>query len=110
MPALVRSVIAFALLALPSFASACLPADPYDYPVRGAYLGVFFAGVIMVTLELFRLRTDSAALKRRLRLTAFGFGLVLAISLFLACVLESLQAGWQENQPAQSLGNSVQKC
>lgn len=106
---LARSFIAFALLALPAFVSACLPGDPYDYPIRGAYLGVFFAGVMAMTLELFRLRTDSVVLKRRLRLTAFGFGLVLIVSLLLACALSTLRASWQESLPEFS-GSSVQKC
>lgn len=104
-----RAFIALALLiALPSFALARIPADPYDYPIRGAYLGVFVAGVMVVTLELFRFRFRSAAVKRGFRLTSFGFGLVLIVSLLLAGILTTFQAGWQGSLPALPVDTSLQ--
>lgn len=110
MTVLVHSFIALALLLLPSFALACIPSDPYDYPIRGAYLGVFFAGVMAMTLELFRLRAESAIVKRRLRLASFGFGLLFLVSLLLVCTLTTFQAGWQERLPELPTGATKGGC
>lgn len=110
MPTLFSSLVALILLALPSFALACTPADPYDYPIRGAYLAVYLSLVVGLSLELFRLRVESAVVKRRLRLASFGFGLVLIVSLLLVSTLSTLRASWQESLPDLPAGATKIRC
>ena len=107
---LIRSFIILALIALPSFALACTSADPYDYSIRGAYLGVFFAGVMVMTLELFHFRVGSVAARRALRLASFGFGLVLIVSLLLVCTLTTFRANWLDSLPVLPGGVATVRC
>jgi hypothetical protein len=97
MPPFFSSLVAFVLLLAPFVALAGVPSNPYDYPVRGAYLVVFFAAVIVITLELFRLVASTAAVKRWFRLAAFGFGLVLIVAVIFGAILHSLEMSWQKS-------------
>lgn len=94
-----RSFIAFALLALPSFALACMPASPYDYPIRGAYLLAFLSAPVALAFELFRFRVASDAARRRLRLGAFVFLLLMLTGLIASSVFRTLESDWRKSLP-----------
>lgn len=96
--------------ALPLGVVACIPRNPYDYPVRGAYLVVLLATVLAFSLELFRLLARSERVRRVLRLTAYGFSLILLFGLIAACLLRVYERNWQQEIDARPAGEMTLRC
>ena len=110
MKQLTLSVFGLVLLVLPSFALACTPASPYDYPIRGAYLVAFFAAAVALTFELLRFLARSETARRRLRLAAFAFALILLTGLIYASFLRSLEKEWRQGLPTLPPGTTRVDC
>jgi hypothetical protein len=110
MRTLTRSFIALALLVLPSFAFACTPADPYDYPIRGAYLLAFLSAPVALAFELFRFRVASDAERRRLRFGTFVFLLLMLTGLIASSVFRTLESDWRESLPELPAGATTVRC
>lgn len=110
MLALVRSFATLALLVLPSFALACTPASPYDYPIRGAYLVVFLSAPVALAFELFRFRVMSDEARRRLRFGTFAFLLLMLTGLIASSVFRTLESDWRESLPVLPAGAAMVRC
>ena len=110
MLALIRSFIALALVALPSFALACTPASPYDYPIRGAYLRVFLSVPVALAFELFRFRVTNVSARRRLRFGTFVFLLLMLTGLIASSVFRALESDWRESLPVLPAGATMIRC
>ena len=110
MPTILRSFLTLTLILTPSLALACMPADPYDYPIRGAYLVVSLSVVMGLSLELFRLLLSSEVVRRRLRLAAYTFALIGLVAILLGCALRALQTEWQQSLPLLPAGATKLRC
>ncbi|QQR79166.1 MAG: hypothetical protein IPJ68_02740 [Candidatus Moraniibacteriota bacterium] len=95
---------------MPSVALACIPSSPYQYPIQGAYLVGYFSAVIALALELFRLLVHSAVVRRRLRLAAYTFALILLIVSLLGCALRVFDQHWQQSLPTVPVGGTTLRC
>lgn len=105
-----RSLVAFVLILVPASVFACTPASPYDYPIRGAYLAVYFSAVLALAFELFRLLISSETVRRRLRFSAYAFVLILVVAVIFGCVLRSLENSWRQSLPILPVGTAIERC
>ena len=87
-----------------------MPASPYDYPIRGAYLGVFLSVGVALALELFRFLVKGETARRRLRFGSFAFLLLMLASLVASSVFRSLESDWRESLPTLPAGADMKRC
>lgn len=103
------SLIALAAL-FPNAALACMPANPYFYLVKGAYLLVSLGVVLAIVFELFRYAVETVRARQILRRGALVALLFAIVMLLVACAYSALETSWETDYGTVPAGASGQRC